>query len=125
LGVEEAYIQEMYQFHEIDEHLYYFLLTKIHRQQARLAHNEDQIQSGQTHSFFSWWPWKQIRRLTKRFDYRDLRDDERMYRVQRARFVVTGKVVRYFRERQSHDCALDTSLYDEIINQYELFHRKA
>lgn len=125
LGVEEAYVQEMYQFHEIDEPLYYFLLTKIHRQQARLIHNEDQLQSGQSHAFFSWWQWSWIRRLTRRFEYRDLRDDERMYRVQRARFVVTGKVVRYFREHQRHDCALDPSLYDEIIQQYNTFHRKA
>jgi len=122
LGVEKQYLEEMFKYNEIDEYLYIYLKSKIEKQIHRLEKWEDQIQPWKTTKRF--WLLQIVSKITHRYDYYN-KDCMKRYKINRAKFIITSKVIRHMKNISHINFGFEKKYFDEIVELYKYFHQRA
>ncbi len=122
IWIEIKYLKTMYLYNEVNEHIYIYLLAKLHRQQDRIEKWETQIQPGQEHNlrdnenFIVHFLYLKYYRITSVVN---------QYLINRTKFLITGKVIKKLEEMKKILFWFDEKHFDELLTMYKDFHIKA
>jgi len=120
LWVEKEYLQQMFTYNEIEEHLYLHWMAKIERQIWRVESGQQQIK----------WTWKRtesnsmLRLFYKSYDYEKMSEHD-LYIIFRTKFIITGKVLKQLDFLAQIDFSYDPLLIAEVRKLYAHFHNNA
>lgn len=122
LGIERQYLKEMFTYNEINEYEYLHLAAKIAKQELRIDKGLSQIQKTATPSLFKQdWIMGIIHHFQQRHDKKDVDH----YIVNRARYIISEKVITSLRDLQAIDFGYDKEALTPIIELYSEFHEQA
>lgn len=120
LWIEKQYLKELFYYNEIDEKNFKYILRRIEKQVERLESWKEQLSSF-CNSTLSYDIFQSI--LVKKYlqsaTYLDV------YIRNRARVIITRKVIKELNNLSETDFWFDKTLFDEIIELYTGFNKRA
>ncbi len=120
LWIEKQYLKDLFLYNEIDEHNFKYILRKIEKQIDRVENDNSQLRKISNR--------KNDYDIFSRFVvwiYKKTSTDLDAYIRNRTRLVITRKVIKELRLLAEIDFGFDKSVFDEIIELYALFNKKA
>lgn len=120
LGIEKQYLKNLYFYNEINERNFKFILNKITRQTERLEKGSPQLKKFEEKTQYDFLQkFLMLFRSYNKTDYID------RYTRNRARVIITRKVVKELKELRWIEFWFAKSAFDEIIDLYEWFNKTA
>lgn len=120
LWIEKQYLKSLFFYNEIDEHNFKYILRKIEKQIERVENEDSQLRkisdTKNDYDFFSKITTSMFRRKSTDLD---------AYIRNRAKVIITRKVIKELRVLSSMDLWFDKSKFEEIIELYSSFNKKA
>lgn len=120
LGIEKQYLKDLFFYNEIDERNFKYILRKIEKQMERLENENPQlrnISNAQTdYDFFA--------KLAVD-NYRKKSTDIDAYIRNRARLIITRKVIKELKALSAIDFGFEKNIFEEIIELYASFNKVA
>ncbi|MDD2871960.1 MAG: sodium:proton antiporter [Candidatus Gracilibacteria bacterium] len=120
LGIEKQYLKELFFYNEIDEHNFKYILRKIEKQMDRVEHDNSQLRkisnSENDYDIFSQFIFSMYKKTSTHID---------AYIRNRARLIITRKVIKELKNLSEIDFGFDVSIFDEVIDLYKLFNQTA
>ncbi|MDD3303059.1 MAG: cation:proton antiporter, partial [Candidatus Gracilibacteria bacterium] len=119
LGIEKQYLKELFHYNEIDEKNFKYIIRKINRQIERLESGNNQLSkikdiTQKDYDIFE----KIILKLDK-----DINSDVNLYIRNRAKIVITRKVIKELNELKNIDFGFDSKSFDDVIELYKNFNK--
>lgn len=120
LGIEKQYLKELFYYNEIDERNFKYILRRIDRQVEKLEYTDSQFKAissiNDDYDIFS----KFVNHL---FKVKSTKLDS--YIRNRSRVIITRKVIKELRSLSEIDFWFDSQVFNEVIELYSSFHKKA
>lgn len=120
LWIEKQYLKELFFYNEIDEHNFKYILRKIEKQMDRVEHDNSQLRkisnSENDYDIFSQFIFSMYKKTSTHID---------AYIRNRARLIITRKVIKELKNLSEIDFWFDVSIFDEVIDLYKLFNQTA
>ncbi|MCP4523446.1 MAG: sodium:proton antiporter [Candidatus Gracilibacteria bacterium] len=120
LGIEKQYLKDLFFYNEIDERNFKYILRKIEKQMERVENESPQLRkfSNETmgYDFFSRIALNKFRRGSTDID---------AYIRNRARVIITRKVIKELKSLSSIEFGFNNSIFDEVITLYASFNKVA
>lgn len=121
LWIEKQYLKEMFHYNEIEEGNFKYVLRKINRQIDRVESGNEQLSKVKD---ITQKDYDIFEKLLSKFD-KESKNDVNLYIRNRAKIVITRKVIKELSELKNIDFWFDNSLFDETIELYKWFNKKA
>lgn len=118
LWIEKRHLKELFAYNEIDEHNFKHILHKISRQIERIETNQAQIKTLEEKNMYDIYE-KIALKFQKEYTYID------EYIRNRAKLIITRKVIKELHELKEIDFGFDKVVFDEVIDLYEKFNKMA
>lgn len=120
LWIEKQYLKELFFYNEIDEHNFKYILRKIEKQMDRVEHDNSQLRkisnSENDYDIFSQFIFSMYKKTSTHID---------AYIRNRARLIITRKVIKELKNLSETDFWFDKSIFEEVIELYKLFNQTA
>lgn len=120
LGIEKQYLKSLFFYNEIDEKNFKYILRKIEKQMERIENENPQLRkfsNGEMdYDFFSRCAIKTFRNSTSVVD---------TYIRNRARVIITRKVIKELKALSEIEFGFDNAIFDEVITLYASFNKVA
>lgn len=120
LWIEKQYLKDLFFYNEIDEHNFKYIFRKIEKQMERIEHDDSQL--------------RKISKKTNDYDvfsrffvniYKNKSTDLDAYIRNRARVIITRKVIKELKWLSEIDFWFDKNVFSEIISLYSSFNKTA
>ncbi len=121
LGVEKKYLKELFEYNEIKEHNFKFILRKINRQIERLENWDKQFSKDFDTNYNDYDIFEKL----SEFLAPKQKDHINKYMRNRARTIITRKVIKELELLLNIDFWFDKKLIENIIETYKRFHNIA
>jgi len=120
LWIEKKYLKQLYLYNEIDEKNFNYILWKIEKQSDRIESGSVQIRR------ISWekYDYDIFTKLFLKF-YKNVDSSVNIYVRNRAKEIITSKVIVELRYLQEIDFGFDNIYFQDIIELYNDFNRSA
>ena len=120
LGIEKQYLKNLFFYNEIDEHNFKYILRKIEKQMERVEHEDSQLRKishkeNDYDIFSNFVTWI----------YKKNSTDLDAYIRNRARVIITRKVIKELRVLSEIDFWFDKDVFKEVIGLYAAFNKSA
>ena len=120
LWIEKQYLKNLFFYNEIDEHNFKYILRKIEKQMERIENDHSQLRKisnmrNDYDIFSNFITWIYKRNST----------DLDAYIRNRARVIITRKVIKELRVLAEIDFWFDKDIFDEVITLYSAFSKTA
>lgn len=120
LGIEKQYLKELFYYNEIDEKNFRYILRRIEKQIERLENWKEQFSSFCNSTIkYDIFQSILVKKYLKESTYIDA------YIRNRARVVITRKVIKELKNLSEIDFWFDKEIFNEIIWLYDDFYKKA
>ncbi len=120
LGIEKQYLKELFFYNEIDERNFKYILRKIEKQMERIENESPQLRKfskwDMDYDIFSKFAIKTFRTCSSVVDW---------YIRNRARVIITRKVIKELRALGEIDFGFNNAIFDEVITLYASFNKVA
>lgn len=120
LGIEKQYLKDLFFYNEIDERNFKYILRKIEKQIERVECEVPQLRkiscSKGDYDFFSNLALKAYKKKSTDVD---------AYIRNRARLIITRKVIKELRELSEINFGFETDIFEEVITLYSAFNKTA
>lgn len=120
LWIEKQYLKNLFFYNEIDEHNFKYIIRKIEKQMERIEHNHSQLRQisdkANDYDIFS--------RFISSIFVRKSTDLDAYIR-NRARVIITRKVIKELRALSETELWFDKEIFDELIFLYSWFNKTA
>ncbi|MCP4523442.1 MAG: sodium:proton antiporter [Candidatus Gracilibacteria bacterium] len=120
LGIEKQYLKDLFFYNEIDERNFKYILRKIEKQMERVENESPQLRkfSNETmgYDFFSRLALGKFRRESTDVD---------AYIRNRARVIITRKVIKELKSLSSIEFGFNNNIFEEVITLYASFNKVA
>lgn len=120
LWIEKEYLKNLFYYNEIDEHNFKYILRKIESQVEKVEHEHLHLvkisDKKDNYDFFSNFVSLIFKKKSTEID---------SYIRNRTRLIITRKVIKELRELAEIDFWFDKDIFEEIIELYALFNKKA
>ena len=120
LGIEKQYLKELFFYNEIDERNFKYILRKIEKQMERIENETPQLRKF-THGDMDY-------DIFSRFAIRTFRNHSSVmdaYIRNRARVIITRKVIKELRALWEIDFGFNNEIFEEVITLYASFNKVA
>lgn len=120
LGIEKQYLKSLFFYNEIDERNFKYILRKIEKQMERIENENPQLRK------FS--KWEMDYDFFSRCAIRSFKDSTSvvdMYIRNRARVIITRKVIKELKALSEIEFGFDNSIFEEVITLYASFNKVA
>lgn len=120
LWIEKQYLKDLFFYNEIDEHNFKYIFRKIEKQMERVEHDDSQL--------------RKISKKSNDYDiftrffvsiYKKRSTDLDAYIRNRARVIITRKVIKELKWLSEIDFWFDKDIFSEIISLYSSFNKSA
>lgn len=120
LGIEKQYLKELFFYNEIDERNFKYILRKIEKQMERIENENPQLRKfckgDMDYDIFSRLAIKMFRKSGSCIDG---------YIRNRARVIITRKVIKELKALSTIDFGFNNQIFDEVITLYASFNKVA
>lgn len=120
LWIEKQYLKELFFYNEIDEKNFKYILRKIEKQMERIENESPQLRKftkgDMDYDIFSKFAIKTFRDCSSMMDW---------YIRNRARVIITRKVIKELRALSEIDFGFNNAIFDEVIILYASFNKVA
>lgn len=120
LGIEKQYLKSLFFYNEIDEKNFKYILRKIEKQMERIENENPQLRKfskgEMDYDFFSRCAIRAFKDSTSVVD---------MYIRNRARVIITRKVIKELKALSEIEFGFDNSIFEEVITLYASFNKVA
>lgn len=120
LWIEKQYLKNLFYYNELDERNFKYIFRKLEKQMERVELESSQLRSisnsDNDYDIFSRLAIALYKRRTTSID---------AYIRNRARVIVTRKVIKELRLLSEIDFGFDSKIFNEIIELYAAFHKSA
>ncbi|MCD5383059.1 hypothetical protein LR002_02970, partial [Candidatus Gracilibacteria bacterium] len=121
LGIEKQYLKNLFAYNEIDEKDFKFIFSKISKQKDRIENGESQIKNINEKFYGNCV----IERFLDKIALRKNSGDIRKYIRNRAKVVITRKVLKELEGLKDLNLGFDKKHFDEVQDLYRKFYKIA
>ncbi len=120
LWIEKQYLKDLFFYNEIDEHNFKYIFRKIEKQMERVEHDDSQLRKISK-------KWNDYDIFTRFFVglYKNKSTDLDAYIRNRARVIITRKVIKELKLLWEIDFWFDKDIFNEVISLYASFNKAA